>query len=69
MKIMQISLLVISMLIGISAHADTARKIGETIILKGITEIDNINSSSAEALCRAGGKESYEWVLFDPCSD
>jgi len=54
MKIMQISLLVVSMLIGISAHADTARKLGETLILKGFTEEDNITSSSAKEICIAG---------------
>ena len=60
MKIMQISLLVVSMLIGISAHADTARKLGEILVLKGFTERDNIKSSTAEEICRDTGKESYE---------
>ena len=62
MKIMQISLLVVSMLIGISAHADTARKLGETLILKGFTEEDNITSSSAKEICIAGGHTSYDCI-------
>jgi hypothetical protein len=60
MKIMQLSLLVVSMLISISAHADTARKLGEILILKGFTEEDNINSSSAEGMCKDTGKTSYD---------
>ena len=59
---MQISLLVVSMLISISAHADTARKLGEILILKRFTEKDNIESSSAKEICIAGGHTSYDCI-------
>ena len=62
MKIIQTSILVVSMLIGISAHADTARKIGETLILNGFTEENNVNSSPAEELCIAGWRSEYDCI-------